>query len=105
MKNFKLLLLFVRLSYTSFGTIGEYLLQRERTGEIVKKYNQYTFSVMKVEKKRTVNTNLRRGELMGENAIATATLDRLLHHSLIYVLKGESYRLKNRMKLGLAPSL
>jgi len=43
------------------------------------------------------------GELMGENAIATATLDRLLHHSQVYVLKGESYRLKNRIKLGLVP--
>jgi len=43
------------------------------------------------------------GELMGENAIATATLDRLLHHSQVIVLKGESYRLKNRVKLGLVP--
>lgn len=52
----------------------------------------------------TTNKNFGQwGELMGENAIATATLDRLLHHSLIYVLKGESYRLKNRMKLGLVP--
>jgi len=43
------------------------------------------------------------GELMGDNAIATATLDRLLHHAHVIVLKGESYRLKNRMKLGLVP--
>jgi len=43
------------------------------------------------------------GELMGENAIATATLDRLLHHSHVFILKGESYRLKNRIKLGLVP--
>ena len=45
------------------------------------------------------------GELMGENAIATATLDRLLHHAQVIVLKGESYRLKNRMKLGLVTPL
>lgn len=45
------------------------------------------------------------GELMGENAIATATLDRLLHHSQVFVLKGESYRLKNRIKLGLVPPM
>ena len=45
------------------------------------------------------------GELMGENAIATATLDRLLHHSQVFVLKGDSYRLKDRIKLGLVPPL
>lgn len=42
-------------------------------------------------------------ELMGEKAVATATLDRLLHHSNVYILKGESYRLKNRIKHGLMP--
>lgn len=42
-------------------------------------------------------------ELMGEQAIATATLDRLLHHSHVIILKGESYRLKDRIKLGLVP--
>lgn len=41
------------------------------------------------------------GELMGDNAIATATLDRLLHHAEVIILKGESYRLKKRSKLGL----
>jgi len=45
------------------------------------------------------------GELMGENAIATATLDRLLHHSQVIVLKGDSYRLKKRIKLGLVPPM
>jgi DNA replication protein DnaC len=42
-------------------------------------------------------------ELMSEQAIATASLDRLLHHAHVFVLKGESYRLKDRMKLGLVP--
>jgi DNA replication protein DnaC len=42
-------------------------------------------------------------ELMGEQAVATATLDRLLHHSHVFILKGESYRLKNRIKNGLVP--
>jgi len=42
-------------------------------------------------------------ELMGEQAVATATLDRLLHHSHVYILKGDSYRLKNRIKNGLVP--
>ncbi len=40
-------------------------------------------------------------KLMSEQAIATASLDRLLHHAHVFILKGDSYRLKNRMKLGL----
>jgi DNA replication protein DnaC len=44
------------------------------------------------------------GELMGDNAIATATLDRLLHHAEVVIMKGESYRVKKRSKLGLIPS-
>jgi DNA replication protein DnaC len=44
-------------------------------------------------------------ELMGDNAIATATLDRLLHHAEVIIMKGESYRIKNRSKLGLVQPL
>jgi DNA replication protein DnaC len=44
------------------------------------------------------------GELMGDNAIATAALDRLLHHADVVIMKGESYRIKKRTKLGLIPS-
>ena len=33
--------------------------------------------------------------------IATAILDRLLHHSTIVNIKGESYRLKEKRKAGL----
>ena len=43
------------------------------------------------------------GELMGDNAIASATLDRLLHHAEVVIMKGESYRIKKRSKLGLVP--
>lgn len=45
------------------------------------------------------------GELMGDNAIASATLDRLLHHAEVIVMKGESYRIKKRSKLGLVPPM
>jgi DNA replication protein DnaC len=45
------------------------------------------------------------GELMGDNAIATATLDRLLHHAEVIIMKGESYRIKKRSKLGLVTPL
>jgi DNA replication protein DnaC len=45
------------------------------------------------------------GELMGDNAIATATLDRLLHYAEVIIMKGESYRIKKRSKLGLVQPL
>jgi len=40
------------------------------------------------------------GEIMADDAVATATLDRLLHHSHVISLKGDSYRMKDRMKIG-----
>lgn len=39
-------------------------------------------------------------ELFGDVALATAVLDRLLHHSHIVNIRGQSYRLKDKMKAG-----
>ncbi|MBF5054632.1 putative transposase [Alcanivorax venustensis ISO4] len=41
------------------------------------------------------------GEVFGDQVIATAILDRLLHHSTTLNIKGESYRLKEKRKAGL----
>ena len=41
------------------------------------------------------------GQVFGDQVIATAVLDRLLHHSTIINIKGESYRLKEKRKAGL----
>jgi DNA replication protein DnaC len=41
------------------------------------------------------------GEVFGDRVIATAILDRLLHHSTVVNIKGESYRLKEKRKAGL----
>lgn len=41
------------------------------------------------------------GEVLGDAVIATAILDRLLHHSTTLNIKGESYRLKEKRKAGL----
>jgi DNA replication protein DnaC len=41
------------------------------------------------------------GEVFGDKVIATAILDRLLHHSTIINIKGDSYRLKEKRKAGL----
>jgi len=43
------------------------------------------------------------GEVFGDQVIATAILDRLLHHSTTLNIKGESYRLKDKRKAGLIP--
>lgn len=45
------------------------------------------------------------GSIFGDPVIATAVLDRLLHHSTTLNIRGESYRLKERRKAGLLCSL
>jgi DNA replication protein DnaC len=44
------------------------------------------------------------GEVLGDNVVAAAILDRLLHHSVTINIKGESYRLKEKRKAGLLTS-
>jgi DNA replication protein DnaC len=44
------------------------------------------------------------GGIFGDAIIATAILDRLLHHSTTVNIRGESYRLKERRRAGLLPS-
>jgi len=41
------------------------------------------------------------GDVFGDPVIATAILDRLLHHAVTINVKGESYRLKEKRKAGL----
>src|ERR1700716_2117033 len=43
------------------------------------------------------------GSIFGDPIIATAILNRLLHHSTTVNIRGESYRLKERRKAGLIP--
>jgi len=40
-------------------------------------------------------------EIFGDTVIATAILDRILHHSTTVNIKGNSYRLKEKVKAGL----
>ncbi len=44
------------------------------------------------------------GGIFGDPIIATAILDRLLHHSTTINIRGESYRLKDRRRAGLVTS-
>ncbi len=41
------------------------------------------------------------GEIFGDPIIASAILDRVLHHATTVNIKGESYRLKEKRKSGL----
>jgi DNA replication protein DnaC len=41
------------------------------------------------------------GEVFGDRVIATAILDRLLHHAVTLNIRGSSYRLKEKLKAGL----
>lgn len=43
------------------------------------------------------------GKLFGDAVIATAILDRLLHHATTINIRGESYRLKDKKKAGFVP--
>lgn len=44
------------------------------------------------------------GDVFGDPVIASAILDRLLHHSITVNIRGDSYRLKEKMKAGLLKS-
>ncbi len=44
------------------------------------------------------------GEVLGDPLAATAILHRLLHHSHVITVKGESYRLREERKACLLPS-
>ena len=41
------------------------------------------------------------GDVLGDPVVATAMLDRLLHHSHVLNIRGESYRLKEKRRAGL----
>ena len=41
------------------------------------------------------------GEVFNDHVLATAILDRLLHHATTLNIKGESYRLKEKRKAGI----
>jgi DNA replication protein DnaC len=45
------------------------------------------------------------GSIFGDSVVATAILDRMLHHSHVLTIRGESYRLKEKRRSGLLKSL
>jgi DNA replication protein DnaC len=45
------------------------------------------------------------GEIFGDYAVAAAILDRILHHCITFNMRGESYRMKGRSRIGIVPAL
>lgn len=72
-----------------------YLLPETETGPIL-----YDLISERYEKTATIITSNKSlqewGKVLQDNALASALLDRLLHHGEVYYLKGESYRLKDK---------
>jgi DNA replication protein DnaC len=44
------------------------------------------------------------GAVFGDPVVATAILDRLLHHSHVVTIRGDSYRLREKRRAGLLPT-
>jgi DNA replication protein DnaC len=44
------------------------------------------------------------GEALGDPVVATAILDRLLHHSHVLTIKVDSYRLREKRSAGIVPA-
>ncbi len=40
------------------------------------------------------------GDVFGDRVIASAILDRILHHATTIIIRGDSYRLKDKLKSG-----
>ena len=43
------------------------------------------------------------GQVLGDDVVATAILDRLLHHSELVTIQGDSYRLREKRRSGAVP--
>ncbi len=41
------------------------------------------------------------GRVLGDDVVATAILDRLLHHSQVITIQGDSYRLRKKRRAGM----
>ena len=62
----------------------------------------FQFVSSRYEKRSTIYTSNKSfsewGEVLGDQVMASAVLDRILHHCTVVNIKGESYRLKDRKK-------
>lgn len=118
--------------FVNAGTLMERLIQAEREGRLEYKIRGYLkFKLLiideigylpfsseaahsffqlvsrRYEKHSTIFTSNKSygewGEIFNDTVIASAVLDRILHHCTTVNIRGESYRLKERRKQGLIP--
>ena len=65
----------------------------------------FQFVSRRYESASTIYTSNKRfsewAEILGDDTIASAVLDRVLHHSVVINIRGESYRLREKRKSGL----
>ncbi len=63
----------------------------------------FQFVSSRYEKHSTIYTSNKSfsewGEILGDSVMASAVLDRILHHGIVVNIRGDSYRLKERKKL------
>ena len=76
--------------------IGYLPLEREESSLF------FQFVSSRYERRSTIYTSNKSfsewGRVLGHNIMASAVLDRILHHSVVINIKGESYRLKDRKR-------
>ena len=62
----------------------------------------FQFVSSRYEKRSTIYTSNKSfsewGEVLGDQVMASAVLDRILHHCVVINIRGDSYRLKDRRK-------
>ena len=62
----------------------------------------FQFVSSRYEKRSTIYTSNKGfsewGEVLGDQVMASAVLDRILHHCTVVNIRGDSYRLKDRKK-------
>ena len=76
-----------------------YLLTDPETGPVL-----YDLVAERYERGATLITSNKSlqewGKVLGDSSLASALVDRLMHHGQVYYLKGESYRLKDKKPPG-----
>ena len=97
----------VRAEGLAYGSPASYLYN-EATGALMHELDASLFFRLlsrRYEKASIIITSNKSftdwGEIFGDQVMATAILDRLLHHSTVISIKGDSYRLREKKKAGM----
>ena len=92
-----------RLTTVELLIIDDFALQPLTPAQTTDLYEVITERHRKASTVVTSNRDVRWGEVFGDDVVAAAMIDRLVHHAEVISLKGDSYRLKDR-DLGRIPA-